>query len=167
MAYILRSEQPGDIEGIRSILCAAFPTDAESQLVDALRANGKAITSLVAVNEEQVLGHIMFSPVSTAPPGELRGIGLAPVAVHPNVQLQGIGSTLIRAGLRTCKELGYDYCVVLGDPRYYQRFGFETASRYGLQNEYGVEEEFMVIFFSSHVTSGPVMYAPEFGLCCV
>ena len=75
-----------------------------------------------------MLGHILFSPVSTSPPGEAKGIGLAPVAVRPDVQSHGIGSQLIREGLRLCQELGYDYCVVLGDPKYYHRFGFEKAS---------------------------------------
>jgi len=84
------------------IYCRAdtYPTDAESKLVDAVLANNKAIVSLVAFHEDQVLGHILFSPVSTTPPSEARGIGLAPVAVHADVQMQGIGSQLIREGLR-------------------------------------------------------------------
>jgi putative acetyltransferase len=105
----------------------------------------------------------IFSPVSTAPPGETKGIGLAPVAVRPDVQSQGIGSQLIRAGLRFCQEPGYDYCVVLGSPEYYQRFAFEKASIVGLQNEYGVDDEFMLIRFSKHeLPHGLVKYVPEF-----
>ena len=143
-----------------------FPTEAESKLVNALRANGKVIISLVAANDDQVLGHILFSPVSTTPPSEAKGIGLAPVAVLPEVQSQGIGSGLIREGLRLCKELGYDYCVVLGNPKYYQRFGFEKASSFGLQNEYGVDDAFMIIHFSnrSDMADGLVNYAAEFAL---
>jgi putative acetyltransferase len=164
----IRSEQAKDIEQVREVLCAAFPTDAESRLVDALRANDKAIISLVAAQAEQVLGHILFSPVSTSPLTEAKGIGLAPVAVRPEVQSQGIGSHLIEQGLHLCKELGYDYCVVLGDPKYYQRFGFEKASQFGLQNEYGVDDEFMVIRFSKReVPQGLVRYAPEFGMFSV
>jgi putative acetyltransferase len=67
-----------------------------------------------------VLGHILFSPVSTTPPSDAKGIGLAPVTVRPEVPAQGIGSQLIREGLHRCETLGYDYCVVLGDPKYYQ-----------------------------------------------
>lgn len=163
----IRSEEPQDIEQIRAILCAAFPSDVESRLVEALRTNGKAIISLVAVREEQVLGYILFSPVTTAPPSKSKGIGLAPVAVQPKAQLQGIGSQLIREGLRLCKVLGYDYCVVLGDPNYYQRFGFEKASTLGIQNEYGVDDEFMLIYFSNNLVQGLVKYAPEFGMFSV
>jgi putative acetyltransferase len=168
MTIQIRSEETNDIDQVREVLCMAFPTDAESKLVDALRTNGKAIISLVAVHADQVLGHILFSPVSTTPPSEAKGIGLAPVAVRPDVQAQGIGSQLIREGLQLGKELGYDYCVVLGSPEYYSRFGFEKASNFDLQNEYGVDDEFMVIRFSEHdLPRGLVRYAPEFAMFSV
>ena len=157
------NEESTHIDQVRAILRAAFLSHAESKLVDALRENGKAIISLVAVDGEQVLGHILFSPVSTTPPSEAKGLGLAPVAVHPTMQWQGIGSQLIREGLKLCQELGYDYCVVLGDPKYYQRFGFEKASPFGIRNEYGVDNEFMIIRFSDRGVVGLVQYAPEFG----
>lgn len=163
MELKIRNEESRDIEQVRSILRAAFPTEAESKLVDALHANGKAIISLVAVKGDDVLGHILFSPVSTTPSSEPKGIGLAPVAVHPGFQLLGIGSQLIRKGLHLSRELGYDYCVVLGDPKYYQRFGFEKASTFGIRNEYGVDNEFMFIRINEEVSpNGLVKYAEEF-----
>jgi len=79
----IRNEETKDVDQVREILKATFPSDAESKLVDALRTNGKAIVSLVAAKDAQVLGHILFSPVTITPPSKSRGIGLAPVAVHP------------------------------------------------------------------------------------
>jgi putative acetyltransferase len=167
MEIKIRKEEAEDAEHVREILRAAFPTEAESKLVDALRENGKAVISLVAIDGEQLLGHILFSPVTTAPPSDVRGIGLAPVAVRPDVQSQGIGTKLIREGLHLCKELHYDYCAVLGDPEYYQRYGFEKASSFGMRNEYGVDEEFMVIHFSERRAVGLVQYASEFAMFSV
>ena len=167
MDITIRNEETKDIEQVREIVIAAFPTDAESRLVDALRTNGKAIISLVAVDGDDVLGHILFSPVATTPPSEGKGLGLAPVAVRRDSQSQGIGSMLIREGLRLCKERGFDYCVVLGSPDYYQRFGFEWASPFGIRNEYGVDHEFMVIRFSDRGVAGTVEYAAEFSMFCV
>ncbi|MGE5643142.1 MAG: GNAT family N-acetyltransferase, partial [Byssovorax cruenta] len=95
MEFIIRNEQPQDIDQVRTILRSAFPTEAESNLVDALRANGKAVISLVAAVSEGVLGHILFSPVTTSPPHEAKGLGLAPVAVRPDVQAKGIGTKLV------------------------------------------------------------------------
>ncbi len=167
MEYIIRNEEAKDIEQVRTVLQAAFTSDAESRLVDALRANGKAIISLVAVCAEEVLGHILFSVVTTSPPTAAKGIGLAPVAVRPDMQSQGIGSELIDTGLELCREMGFDYCVVLGDPDYYHRFGFERAHNFGFENEYGVDEEFMAIFLTDNKVAGLVRYAPEFAMFAV
>jgi putative acetyltransferase len=167
MEIKIRNEEANDIEQVRAILRATFPTEAESKLVGALRANGKATISLVAVDGEDVLGHILFSPVTVQPPTDAKGIGLAPVAVRPDMQTQGIGSQLIREGLRHCREQGFDYCVVLGSPKYYRRFGFETASQFDVQNEYGVDEHFMLIRFSDRIVHGLAQYAPEFSMFSV
>jgi putative acetyltransferase len=164
MEYLIREEQAKDVDQIRYLLQAAFSTEAESKLVDALRANGKAVISLVAVCAEDVLGHIMFSPVTTSPPGDAKGIGMAPVAILPAFQSQGIGSQLILAGLQICQEFEFDFCVVLGSPEYYQRFGFKPASDYGLENEYGAGEEFMVLRFTDEEVAGLVQYASEFSM---
>ena len=167
MEIKIRNEEAKDIEPIRKVVRAAFPSDVESKLVDVLRANGKATISLVAVDGDDVLGHILFSPVTTTPPSDAKGIGLAPVAVRPDVQSQGIGSKLIQEGLRLCRELAFDYCVVLGAPRYYQRFGFEKASQFGIRNEYGVDHEFMVMHFSERGVAGLVQYTSEFAVFSV
>lgn len=169
MDFTIRTETEADIEQVRAVVRAAFPTDAESRLVDVLRTNGKGLISLVAVCGETVLGHILFSPVSItpAPSSNAKGIGLAPVAVHPDCQSQGIGSALIRAGLHLGKAQGFDYCVVLGSPEYYRRFGLERASNFQIQNEYDVDEEFMLIRFSDRVVAGLVRYAPEFAALSV
>lgn len=167
MEFTIRNEEEKDHQQVREIVQAAFPTVAESKLVDALRANGKATISLVAVNGDEVLGHILFSPVSTTPPSDARGVGLAPVAVRPLYQSKGIGSKLIHEGLRLCKILNYDYAVVLGSPEYYGRFGFRKASAFDLQNEYGVDDEFMVIQFTDRKARGLVKYALEFSMFSV
>ena len=168
MEIQIRNEEPWDVDAVREILRATFPTDAESRLVDALRTNGKALISLVAVSDDEVVGHILFSEVTTTPPNEARGIGLAPVAVRPDMQSREVGSKLIRHGLRLGSQLDYDYCVVLGSPEYYGRFGFEKASNFGMQNEYGVDDEFMLIDFGrKDLPTGLLKYAPEFSLFSV
>lgn len=167
MDIIVRNETPEDYKAIEEILCAAFPSDAESKVVYALRTNGHATISLVAIGAGKILGHILFSPVHTHPPTPQNGLGLAPMAVHADFRSQGIGSQLIRAGLQACRDLLYDYCVVLGSPKYYGRFGFEKASTFDLQNEYGVDDEFMVVRFTTVPLGGLVKYSPEFAFFSV
>lgn len=121
---------------------AAFDTETEAKLVDALRDAGAHRVSLVATFNDEIAGHILFTPVTFengADEGDL--IGLAPMAVLPEQQRRGIGSQLVRAGIETCREAGYKAVVVLGHAGYYPRFGFQPASAFGIQCAYDVPDE--------------------------
>lgn len=163
----IRPEQSDDIPAVRRVHEAAFPTPAEAKLVDRLRSGGKAAVSLVAHDESGVVGHILFSPVTFEPPApeSVVALGLAPMAVLPGHEKHGVGRRLVQNGLAECHAHGACMVVVLGDPPYYGRFGFERASRHGLRNEFGVEEEFMVFMLDARAHPMPgtlVKYAPEF-----
>jgi putative acetyltransferase len=157
---------PADLAAVRRVHEAAFPTPAEARLVDQLRAQGRALVSLVAEQAGEVVGHILFSPIEVEGVSLLRlAVGLAPVAVLPSCQRQGVGSRLVRDGLEACRGLGCGFVVVLGEPGYYGRFGFGRASRWGLRNEYGADDAFQVIELvpgSIPSSGGLVKYAPEF-----
>ena len=161
----IRPEQPDDVPAVRRVHEAAFPTAEEANLVDRLRANGKAFVSLVAHDETGIIGHILFSPVTFDPPASVVALGLAPMAVLPGHEKHGVGRRLVQNGLAECHARGACMVVVLGDPPYYGRFGFERASRHGLRNEFGVEEEFMVFMLDARAHPEPgtlVKYSPEF-----
>jgi putative acetyltransferase len=161
----IRDERAGDQEAIRRVHLDAFGGDLEARLVDLLRERGKAVTSLVADDNGQVVGHILFSPVTIDAESDCRALGLAPVSVLPSNQHRGIGSSLVREGLARCTGAGYDLVVLVGDPDYYARFGFHTAKAHGLDNEYGVNDEFMVLELRKNFLDrvrGLVRYAPEF-----
>jgi putative acetyltransferase len=162
----IRPERPEDSGAIHAVHVAAFPTEAEARLVDALRAAGHASISLVAEDSGQIVGHIVFSPVRVDGSSSIReGLGLAPVAVRPSHQRRGIGSALIIEGLSACRQDGYGFVVLLGHPEYYPRFGFRRGSEFGLGNEYGADDAFMVLELvpGSLPTGGLVKYGPEFG----
>lgn len=162
--YFCRPERAADIVQVRALLESAFPSTAEARLVDALRASGRLVVSVVASDGKAVLGHVAFSPVSAGP---ATGLGLAPMAVLPAHQNKGIGALLVREGLASCGQQGCGFVVVLGEPEYYGRFGFERASARGLDNEYGVDEAFMVLELRAGALpegGGLVRYAPEFAL---
>jgi putative acetyltransferase len=167
---VIRNEAPSDVPAIHALNVAIFPTDAEARLVDALRAHRRLRLSLVAVEETGVTGHIAFSPVTIARPGGAvaQGIGLGPMAVARSRQRLGIGSQLVRTGLDRLRAAGYAFCVVLGHPRYYPRFGFEPASSFGIRWEREAADE---AFFALELApgalrgiSGEVRYAPEFAM---
>lgn len=137
----VRAERARDRASVRALHRRAFGTEAEANLVDALREKARPLVSLVAQERGRVVGHILFSPVTLGGPAEPRIMGLAPMAVAPERQRRGIGSALVRAGLEACRALGCDAVVVLGHPSYYPRFGFSPAARFGLGCEYEAPPE--------------------------
>ncbi len=161
---ILRPEKPGDIDAIRSVHIASFPTPAEARLVDLLRQAGHLSVSLVAVLDDTVVGHVAFSPVTVATGAA--GVGLAPVAVLERHRRKGIAAQLIEAGLTACRDAHLGWAVVLGDPHYYLRFGFRPAAEFGLFDEYRGGPAFQAMELTPGglpVGAGLVRYAPEFG----
>lgn len=163
MNCIIRREQPADTAAIHAVHAACFPTSAEARLVDLLRSANKLTVSLVATAADQVVGHVAFSPVTTA--GNHDGIGLAPVAVLESHRRQGIAAQLIEAGLRACRDAGFGWAVVLGEPEYYGRFGFRAAADSGLTDEYGGGPAFQALELLPGALprgAGLVRYAAEF-----
>ena len=164
---IIREERQGDAERVREVNLAAFETSTEADLVDALRRQATPLVSLVAEDDANVIGHILFSPVTLASDSGLILMGLAPMAVVPSRQRQGVGATLVREGLERCRQLNVAAVVVLGYPEYYPRFGFLPAVRLSLRSEYDVPEEvFMVRELRDGVfrgLSGTIRYHPVFG----
>lgn len=161
----IRPEGPDDIPSVRQVHEAAFPTSAEANLVDRLRANGKTAVALVAEGDGRIVGHILFSPVTLEPPGGAVGFALAPVAVLHDYEHHGVGRRLVQNGLAECHAQGAAFVVVLGEPAYYERFGFERASKHGLRSEYDAGDSFMVFELVSGALppSGTlVKYASEF-----
>ena len=168
----IREEQRGEYQEIRQVIVAAFGGDPEepaANVVELLRDRNKAPVALVAVSDNKIVGHIMFSLVTiTLVPKAFRAVGLAPLSVLPEFQRQGIGSMLAREGLKKCAAAGFEMVVVLGSYHYYPRFGFSRASFYGLDNEYDTDEHFMAIELKNGVldkVSGAVQYSPEFKEC--
>ena len=163
VAIAVRDEQPEDLAAIRAVNDAAFDQPLEGRIVDALRAHGAVRLSLVAEVEGHVVGHILFSPVTSA---GAEGLGLGPMAVTPGQQRRGVGGALIEAALARLRAAGFPFVVVLGHHEYYTRFGFVPASRYGLRCEWDVPDEaFMVHVIDPAATAaaaGLISYRPEF-----
>lgn len=142
----VRTEKPGDVPFVHELNALAFPTEAEADLVDVLRTKVRPLISLVALDNDDIVGHIMFSPVELEGTSSLKIMGLAPMVVSPDRQRSGIGSELVSEGLLRCSESGAGAVVVLGHPDYYPRFGFVPASMMNIQCEYDVPDEaFMVL----------------------
>ena len=149
---IVRNKGPGDKKAIRRLNTIVFGQPQEAYLVDALRDHCDDLLSLVAVDGDDIVGHILFSPAIIA---DVAGMGLGPIAVAPEQQGGGIGSELIRAGLAKLEKHGCPFVIVFGHPEYYPRFGFERANRYGVRCEWDVPDDvFMVLVLDEAAMKG-------------
>lgn len=163
----IRPEKAGDEPAIFTVNSRAFDTGVEAALVDALRGSDTPILSLVALQADEIVGHIVFSPVSVENNPEGRSVwGLGPMSVLPEHQRRGVGSSLVRSGLAGCGAQGVEVVVVLGHAEYYPRFGFLPAGPRGLHFR---DVEFDPYFMVQELVPGAmaslqgfVEYASEF-----
>jgi putative acetyltransferase len=162
----VRAATADDLDAIVEVHRAAFGRDAEADLVRRLVAAGRASISLVAVDEnDTVLGHVLFSPVTIEEGDDGKSLGLAPVAVHPEHQRQGIGHELVEEGIGACFVQDARAVFVLGSPAYYTQFGFAKASAHDLRDTYEGGNAFQVLPLTIDGLTGyrgRVDYAPEF-----
>lgn len=161
----IRPEIPADVDAITALTAQAFlqaehTSHTEQFIVNALRRAGVLTFSLVAeADDGALLGHVALSPV-TVSDGSAGWYGLGPISVAPEQQGQGIGSQLMRRALDDLRALGAAGCVLLGDPAYYGRFGFEP--RAGLVLEGVPPEYFMALAFGCEWPQGAVRYNSAF-----
>jgi len=160
----IRDETPADIGAIHDVTAAAFETveisnQTEPYIVEALRAAGALTVSLVAESEGRVVGHVAFSPV-TLSDGTPDWYGLGPVSVLPEHQRRGIGKALIEEGLSRLTNRNARGCCLVGDPKYYERFGFRNVPE--LVHEGVPPEVFLILSFRGAYPRGTVAFHEGF-----
>jgi putative acetyltransferase len=161
---IIRKETASDIDAITQVTIAAFRTlpisnHTEQFIIKALRAAGALSLSLVAEIDGRVVGHVAFSPVVISD-GTKDWYGLGPVSVLPEYQKRGIGKSLISEGLSLLEELNARGCVLVGDPNYYERFGFKNLPQ--LIHEGIPQEVFLALPFTETIPKGIVVFHEGF-----
>ena len=164
MKIDIAGETAADVSAVRAVTISAFlharhTSHTEQFIVDALRKAGQLTVSLVAKTGSSIVGHVAVSPVSISD-GAAGWYGLGPISVEPDYQRRGIGSRLMREALRVLRVRGACGCVLLGEPRYYNRFGFQVDSNLTLP---GVPlEYFQALSFGTSHPRGVVSYHAAF-----
>lgn len=146
MDVIIRYEKLEDRDAIYQVNEMAFGGKTEPELVNDLREANAVVFSLVAEQDDCIVGHILFSPmIVEAENSSFEILTLSPLAVLPEYQRKGIGSQLVRAGLEECRKLGHEIVTVLGHSEYYPRFGFIPAGTKGIGCEFEAPEDAWMI----------------------
>lgn len=146
-ALIIKVAKESDRNEILNIHKHAFGKEKGpviSKLVDDLLDDetAKPILSLVAVNDDKLIGHILYTKaIITQTELSVSAQILAPLAILPDAQKRGIGQKLINEGLKRLKTSGTELVFVLGHPAYYPRCGFVPAGQQGFEAPYPIPEE--------------------------
>lgn len=161
----IRPEAPGDEKTIFELTKAAFKEmpfseGDEQHLINALRSDGDLTLSLVAEDENRIVGHIAFSPV-TISDGTENWYDLGPVSVWPELHHRGIGGALITRGIADMRAIGAKGIVLLGSNIYYPRFGFKHFPQ--LIYPGPPPECFQALLLDGDMPSGKVAYSRAFG----
>ena len=129
MKWTIRQEKAGDEAVIASVTDAAFAgktyaDGTEANLPAQLRDAGALVLSLVAIECKQIIGHACLSPATI---GGDRWLALGPVSVLLDKQGQGVGSALVSTATSVAQAYGRGGVVLMGDPKFYGRLGFELS----------------------------------------
>ncbi len=147
----VRPANPRDYPKIPQLVESAFGRHDESLLVEELRRDGDIVLEYVATDREELIGHVILSKFILPE----TCLVLAPVSVHPDRQKTGIGSTLIRIATEAAEEGGWTAAFVLGNPKYYGRFGYEVEQAEAFDTPFASEFTAACVFDAADFSALP------------
>ena len=135
---LIRDETPADHESVANVHFRAFGDHGRVvvPLVDQLRVSLAVEDglSLVAVDTDDVIGHVLFTRNVLDAPRRLVDVQvLSPLGVLPERQRQGVGKALVHRGLDELARRGTPLVFLEGSPVYYSTLGFASGETHGFR----------------------------------
>ena len=134
-SILFRIYDAADSIAVREVLLDAFPGEDEATLVEQLRADKDVVIELVAEKDGRIVGEVMVSRMQSPE----KTLGLAPIGVLSSLQGSGIGTCLMQAAIDQAAKEGWGAIFLLGDPAYYNRFGFSVDAAAPFETPYPKE----------------------------
>jgi predicted N-acetyltransferase YhbS len=128
--FTIGLENPGDVVTREKLLDRAMGEGRTRKSSEKLRrgripAEGLALAA--RDNGGHMIGTVRLWNIEAGVDRDSRPVEallLGPLAVDPAYEGKGIGSALMRAAILEAKKRGHGAIVLVGDPAYYERFGF-------------------------------------------
>lgn len=137
MTIEVRVARPEDVPAMDALLRGSFPAPDEALLVQRLCMDGDMVLAMVAEEAGALAGVVVFSRMSVEVDGKpIAAVAMAPVATAPTHRRQGVAEALIAAGHDRLRDAQVMLSVVLGDPAYYGRFGYDADWAVGFDSPY-------------------------------
>ncbi|MBS3648675.1 N-acetyltransferase [Pseudaminobacter sp. 19-2017] len=161
-AVSVRPAEAKDREAIRTVEERAFGGRTEADLVERLVSDGAVVLELVAEIDGRIAGHVVFSRLTIeSDGGPYLAVALAPLAIAPDFQGRGVGTALVEDGHRRLEKVGETLSVVLGDPEYYNRFGYSHDRAEQFLSDYQ-GEALQALAWGEAPSTGRLVYAAPF-----
>lgn len=158
----LAKANPGEVE---TLLDAAFGTDRHGRTAYRLREGATALADLsfAAWDDERLVGTLQSWPIALHTVREIdRLVMVGPVAVQPDVQNIGIGTALMAALIAAADTTGADALMMIGDPDYYERFGFTAGGTGGWHIDGPYEQHRLLARLRRDVSRTGTLHAVSF-----
>ena len=142
---IIRAEEPADYKNTELMAMRSFwnkygPAADEHFLIRIIRESEDYIPEIsrIAVWNGRVVGAVYYTKAWVVDGNTTHDvITFGPLAVEPTLEGHDIGGRLMRETIKLAKEAGYAGIVLMGEPYYYPRFGFQRGVNYGLTDGEG------------------------------
>ncbi|MGU3455343.1 GNAT family N-acetyltransferase [Brevundimonas sp. M1A4_2e] len=117
-------ETPADAAAVDALVIAAFGPGRFAKTAERLRERAPLAAGFCLHEDGRLIGSVRLWSILT---GEARSVFLGPIAVDKASRSTGLGGELVRACIEEAKTLGLDGILLVGDPPYFSRFGFQPA----------------------------------------
>ena len=120
----IRVMTDADRPAVQDLTTRAFGQPDEARIIEQLEKDRDVVLQMVAENDGQIVGHILFYRLGVY--GRLGAVGLGPMSVDPWVQKEGIGKDLVLHGIKMLNDVSVPIVFVLGHDWFYPKLGFSV-----------------------------------------
>lgn len=126
-AVAIERESRADGMAVDALVMAAFGPGRFAKTAERLREQAALMSGFTIHDDErQLIGSVRLWSVMS---GVAKGAFLGPIAVAKTTRSTGLGGLLVARCIEEARELGLDGILLIGDPDYFQRFGFQPAPK--------------------------------------
>ena len=120
----IERERSGDAAAVDALVLAAFGPGRFAKTAERLREAAHLAAGFCAYEGERLIGSVRLWSITV---GEARSVFLGPIAVDASSRRGGLGAELVQACLEEARLMKLDGVLLVGDPPYFSRFGFQPA----------------------------------------
>ena len=118
-------ETPSDRPEVEALVLRAFGPGRFAKTAERLRERAPLAAGFVAREDAHLIGSVRLWSIGI---GDTPALFLGPIAVETDRRRDGLGADLVAACIARAEASGVAGILLIGDPPYFERFGFATSA---------------------------------------